>query len=135
MAETSPTQTITAVVPGSAAAATDSHVVSEAPFGGVVSSVSYTPKAAAIGDAINKRIFTLVNKGQTGAGTTVVATLDLAAGVNLVAFDEKQFTVSAVAGAANVVEGDILALVSTAAGTGVADPGGRAAVEITRSYA
>lgn len=117
----------------STANATDSFAVGEAPFAGTVTSASYIPDAASTGDNTNKRVYTLVNKGQSGAGTTVVATLDLVTGNNLVAFDEKAFTLSVVAGATTVAAGDVLALVSTHAGTGLADPGGTVKVEITRS--
>lgn len=136
MPEASPfTRSISATVGGVATAgATDSFTVGEAPFAGTVASVSYTPEAASTGDNVNKRVYTLVNKGAAGAGTTVVATLDLAAGNNLVAFDEKAFVLSAVTNATTVAEGDILALASTFAGTGLVDPGGIITVEIARSY-
>lgn len=106
----------------------------EAPFAGTVTSVSYTPEAAITGHATETRTLTLVNKGQAGLGTTVIATLAFLAGINGVAFDEKAFTLSAVALATVVAAGDILAFVSTHTGsTGLADPGGLCQVEITRS--
>jgi hypothetical protein len=50
-----------------------------------------------------------------------------------VAFDEKPFTLSVVEDALTVAAGDVLALVSTYAASGLADPGGTIQVEITRS--
>jgi hypothetical protein len=107
----------------------------EAPFAGTVSSVSYTADAAVTGAASPaSRTLSLINKGQDGTGTTVVASLALLGGVNLAADDEKAITLSAVAGATTVASGDILAWSSVhVGGTGLVDPGGLAQVEITRS--
>jgi hypothetical protein len=116
-----------------AAGATDSFAIGEVKYAGTVTAVSYLPDGAATGDTTNTRTYTLVNKGSAGAGTTVVATLALITSVNLVAFDEKAFTLSAVEGATTVAAGDVLALVSTYAASGLADPGGTIQVEITRS--
>lgn len=126
-------QTLRSTVPAVAQGATADQSVGEAPFAGTVTGVTYTPEAAMTGDNTNSRTFTLVNKGQAGVGTTVIATLAMTTGVNGVAFDEKPFTLSAVAGATTVAEGDILAFVSTFVGAGIADPGGLVQVEISRS--
>lgn len=113
---------------------TVNQCICRAPATGAISSVTIVPNAAFTGADTNTRKFELINKGQAGAGTTVVATLSLTAGKNLVAFDEKTIPLSAVAGALNVVEGDILVLVSSAVGTGIADTGGGACfVTFTRS--
>ena len=103
----------------------------EAPFTGKVANVSYTPVAAVTGAASPaSRTLSVINHGQAGAGTTVVASLALVAGVNLVAFDEKALTLSATASDLQVVQGDILEFRSAAVGgTGLVDPGGT--VEIT----
>lgn len=114
-------------------AATDTFTLEPARFTGKVTSVSYVPEAAATGDNTNARTFTLVNKGTTGGGTTVIATLALTTGVNLVASDEKAFTLSATAADLLVTQGDVLALVSTATGTGVVDPGGAIVVKGNRT--
>jgi hypothetical protein len=113
----------------------DGHAgVCEAPFDGTVTGVSYVPEAAVTGANTDSRTLTLVNKGQAGADSTVVATLAFTVGVNGVAYDEKAFTLSAVAGATTVVAGDIIEFVSTHLGsTGLADPGGLVQVDITRS--
>jgi hypothetical protein len=125
-------EVLEATDPGVTIAATDSFTIGQAPFGGTVTAISYTPEAASTGDNTNRRTYTVVNKGQAGVGTTVVGTLDLITGVNLVAFDEKPFTLSVVGGATTVVEGDTLALVSTAVASGLVDPGGIVKVTISR---
>jgi hypothetical protein len=114
-------------------AATDTFVLEPARFTGKVTAVTYTPEAAATGDNTNARTFTLVNKGAAGSGTTVVATLALVTGVNLVASDEKAATVTATAADQLVTAGDVLAWVSTATGTGVVDPGGTVIVKGNRT--
>lgn len=103
----------------------------EAPFTGKVASVSYTPLASVTGAASPaSRTLSVINHGQAGAGTTVVASLALVGGVNLVAFDEKFLTLSSTAADLQVVAGDILEFRSAAVGgTGLVDPGGT--VEIT----
>lgn len=105
-------------------AADDTFVLGPAPFTGKITAVTYTPEAASTGDNTNKRTYTLVNKGASGAGTTVMATLDLITGVDLVAFDEKSATLSVVANAINFTAGDVLAWVSTHVASGLVDPGG-----------
>jgi drug/metabolite transporter (DMT)-like permease len=115
------------------ASTTNDQLVGEAPFDGVVTSVSYTPKAAITGATATARTFTLINKGQTGVGTTVVATLSYTTGVNGVAFDEQAFTLSVVAGATAVAAGDILEVSETVASTGTANPGGLIQLELNRS--
>jgi hypothetical protein len=116
-------------------AADDTFTLEPARFKGKVTSVNYAPEAAATGDNTNARTFTLVNKGASGSGTTVIATLALTTGVNLVAFDEKPFTLSATATDLLVEQGDVLALVSTHTGTGVVDPGGTVKVIGNRTQA
>lgn len=123
-----------AVVPGMATAGTDDSVtLGRAPFAGTVSSVTYTPDAAITGANTNTRAVRLRNRGQAGAGTTIVAELQFDAGVNATAFDEKVIPLSGTAANLVVAEGDILEWFSDAVGTGLADPGGLARVEISRS--
>lgn len=103
----------------------------EAPFTGKVAGVTYTAVAAVTGAASPaSRTLSVINHGQAGAGTTVVASLALLSGVNLVAFDEKALTLSATAADLVVTAGDILEFRSApVGGTGLVDPGGT--VEIT----
>jgi hypothetical protein len=106
-----------------------------APFAGVVQAVRLLPLAAVTGAASPaSRTYTLVNRGQNGAGSTAIATLALTSGVNLVAFDERALTLSGTAANLNVAEGDVLELRSAAVGgTGLVDGGGTAVVEIARA--
>lgn len=134
MPDTSPdVRTIKTVIPALGAAVAGDQVISEAPFAATVTSASLTPEAAITGDNTNTRTFTVVNKGAAGAGTTVAATLAFTAGVNGVAFDERAFTLSVVANTTTVAEGDILAVVETVAGTGLAHAGGHIQVELSRA--
>src|SRR5688572_11514220 len=134
MPDTTPlVRKLEATVPAVAAGATADQTIGEAPFAGTVTSASFTPEANMTGAATDKRVLTIVNKGADGNGTTVVATLDFADGITATDFNESAFTLSAVANATTVAAGDILAYVSTHAGTGIADPGGKVQLEITRS--
>lgn len=127
------TRTLTArIASQTAATPVTGTVVAEAPEDGTVTGVSYTPDAAATGATGTKRTYTLVNRGQDGSGTTVVATFDGITGANLVAGDEKDFTLSVVANATNVTAGDELALAEAVTSTGTANPGGLLQVTIAR---
>ena len=69
-------QKMQATVPAVTIAATADQTIGEVTTAGRVSSVSYTPEAAITGAASpDSRTFSLVNKGQAGAGTTTVASL------------------------------------------------------------
>jgi hypothetical protein len=121
-------------IPASTILATSSVIV-EAPYTGVVVSVTYTPVAAVTGAASPaSRTLSLVNRKQDGTGTTVVASLALVSGVNLVAFDEKTLTNSATASDLVVAAGDELEFRSAAVGgTGLVDPGGKIDVTFGRN--
>jgi hypothetical protein len=119
------------MVPGQATAGTDSAWnIDKAKFDGSLAAASYTPNAAITGDASNNRTFKIVNKGQDGSGTTVMASLTTTA--SLTADNEAVLTLSAVAGALDFEAGDILEFNSDANGTGVADPGGLVVVTLAR---
>lgn len=129
-------QKLRTTVAAVSAAATADQVIGEVDTAGRVTGVSYIPEAAVTGAASpNSRTFTLVNKGQDGAGTTNIATLALTSGVNLAAFDEKQITLNSTASNLVVAAGDTLLWVSTAVtgAGGLADPGGVVEVEIGAS--
>jgi hypothetical protein len=101
---------------------------------GVVTSVTYSTVTAITGANTNTRSVTLVNKGQSGAGTTAIATLQFNSGVNTTASDEKTITLSSTAADLVVAAGDVLQWQSTHVGTGIADPGGLVSVTIADSY-
>lgn len=134
MADTAPLVKKLEVTASAVAAGSDADLtIGEAPFAGTVTSASYTPEANVTGDDTETRVLTIVNKGADGNGTTVVATLDFETGTNATDFNESAMTLSVVADATDVAAGDILAFVSTHGGsTGLADPGGKVQVEITR---
>lgn len=109
--------------------------VFRAPSAGTVSSVTYSTVTAITGANTNTRSVSLVNKGQAGAGTTVIATLQFNSGVNTTASDEKTITLSSTAADLVVAAGDILQWQSTAVLTGIADPGGLVCVTVAATYA
>jgi hypothetical protein len=111
---------------------TNIHVVQSA---GTVSAVTYSTVTAITGANTNTRSVSLVNKGQAGAGTTTIATLQFNSGVNTTASDEKTITLSGTAADLVVAAGDVLQWQSTAVGTGIADPGGLVNVTIAATYA
>lgn len=105
------------------------------PQAGTLTGVTYTTVTAITGAATNKRDVVLVNKGQSGAGTTIMATLSFDSGVNTVASDEKTITLSGTPANLQVVAGDVLQWQSTHIGTGIADPGGLVNITIAANYA
>lgn len=120
-------------VPPQATAATDQAVTAfRAPFDATVSRVSFTPNGNMTGAATNNRFLRLRNRGQAGTLGVTIAERELLAGVNPVAFDEFDITLSATVANRDVNDGDILEWFSDAQGTGIADPGGRLLVEYTR---
>lgn len=128
-------RTLTAPVPAQTILATAVLAIARAPFAGTVTAVRYAPVADVTGAASPaSRTVSLINKGADGNGTTVVASLALLGSVNLTDYDEKAITLSVVAGATTVAAGDILAW-STApvGGTGLVDPGGLVAIDLSRS--
>jgi hypothetical protein len=120
-----------AELPASATGASASGTI-RVPFDGTVTSVTYAPVAAITGAATNNRTISVVNHGQAGAGTTVMATLTYNSGTNSAAFDENAIPLSGVALATSFVAGDILEVKSVFNGTGIADPGGTVFVEVSR---
>jgi hypothetical protein len=106
-----------------------------APRDCTVTAVSYTPLTVITGANTNTRSVSLVNKGQAGAGTAVVATLQFNSGVNAAAADERTITLSVTPADLVLVAGDVLQWQSTAVGTGIADPGGLVAIATAAKYA
>jgi hypothetical protein len=123
-----------ATVPAVAAGADKESNVADVEFAGTVSAVTYVPDTVLTGANTDSRTLVLVNKGQAGAGTTIVATKAFTSGVNAAADDETSITLSGTAANLVVAAGDILAWQSNHVGaTGLADPGGMVIVGITRS--
>lgn len=111
--------------PAAGAAVAQDQVIGEAPFAGEVVEVTFTPEANLTANATNFRTFRVINKGQDGNGTTVVASFatDTVTTDDLSDFDEKAIPLSGTPANLVVAAGDILALDETVAGTGVAHSG------------
>jgi hypothetical protein len=105
------------------------------PQAGTVSGVTYAPVSTITGANTNTRSVSLVNLGQSGVGTTVVATLQFNSGVNATAGDEKAITLSGTPANLVVAAGDVLQWQSTHVGTGIADPGGLVSISVGANYA
>lgn len=107
--------------------------VGECQYDATVTEVSFIPSVALTADDTNNRVFTLQNKGSAGSGTTAIATLttNLASG-NWVANDERVMTLSATPANLNVSKDDVLAIVETHGGSGVAHPSMKFTVKGTR---
>ena len=129
------TREYTEVVPALTILASDTYTIAEAPFDGELTAASYIPDSNITGaDSPASRTYTIVNKGADGNGTTVMATLAMTLGVNATDFNESDMTLSAVEGAVEFVEGDIIAFASTAVGgTGLVDPGGTVKITLSRA--
>lgn len=127
-------RTIEITIPAVGAAVAQDQTIGEAPFAGTVTAVTFTPEANITGQATDYRTYQVINKGADGNGTTVVASLAFSsAPVAAADFDEKALTLSVVAGATAVAEGDILAWNEIVTGNGLASPGGLVQVELSRS--
>jgi hypothetical protein len=110
----------------------DTSMLGESPFAGTVTAVTYTPDGDITGAATHNRTHEVVNRGAAGAGTTSVASLNYASGINATAGDEKTITLSGTPANLVLAAGDVLAFKSTAVGNGIADPGGLVQVTISR---
>jgi len=106
-----------------------------APRAATVAGVTYTSVTAITGANTNSRTVVLVNLGQSGVGTTIIATLAFVSGVNTVAGDEKTITLSATPANLVLAAGDVLQWQSTHVGTGIADPGGLVTLTLSANYA
>jgi hypothetical protein len=127
-------QVLEASVPAVATAGNDDDtVVGQAPFACTVTAVEYVPEATITGAATNNRSVSLVNKGQAGSGTTVVATLAFGNAVNATANNERAIPLSSTAADRVLAAGDTLQWRSLAVGTGITDPGGLVRVTVSRS--
>lgn len=101
-----------------------------APFNFTLESAEYVTPTAITGANTNTRKVSLINKGQSGAGTTEMAALQFDSGVNTVAFDAKPITRSGTAENLNGAEGDVISWKSLHIATGITDPGGLVKVVI-----
>lgn len=104
-----------------AGTATREDPVFVAPVKCRITRFSVVPQAASTGDNTNRKDLNFKNKGSAGAGTTVIAHLDLMTGVNLVAFDEKEIPLeTGDLDGPELAEGETITLETEQVGTGVA---------------
>ncbi len=123
------------VVPAVATGSTTIVPFCVVPFAGTVTKVTYTPAFPITGAATNNRIERLVNAGQDGMGSAIIATKTYAAGVNATVLDEDNIPLSGTVANRDVAANDVLYWNPATNGTGLADPGGLVHVEITPSQA
>lgn len=107
--------------------------IGTAPFAGTVTSITYIPDSTVTGAATHNRVFSAINKGTVGTGTTSVASLTMSSGVVATGYDEKAITLSGTAANLVVAAGDVLTFSSVHAGSGIADPGGLVKITIART--
>ena len=118
--------------PALAVGASATYMVEEAEENGQILSASYTPDAGITGVATNNRVIRVINRGQSGGGTAVMAELTFAAGTSVAAGDEIAIPLSATLANLECDAGDIIAVQSGINGTGLADPGGLVQITLER---
>ena len=92
------------------------------------------PAALITGQATNYATVQVVNKGQSGVGTTVVASLAFSSGGVTAARDtDTPLTLSAVAGALTVADDDVLDVQVVHTGTGLLMPALKVRVTFSRA--
>jgi hypothetical protein len=135
MSSQAPLERILEVDTDAVAAGSDADkVIGAAPFAGTVTAVTYTPNATLTGANTDSRTLSVINKGADGNGTTSVASKAFVSGVNANDFDETVITLSGTPANLVVADGDILNFNSLHIGsTGLADPGGKVRVTISRT--
>lgn len=132
LSRTLDTQTVAATAAGADA----SGVYVRAPFNGTVTAASIITAVTLTGANTESRTVQLFNRGQAGAGTTLVASKAFVSGVNATADDETALTLSVTAADLVVAEGDVLEFVSLHIGaTGLAGPAFTGLVTISRTTA
>ena len=97
---------------------------------GLINSVVFYPNWTVSGANTNTRTLSLINLGQSGAGSASCASLALTSGVNLTRGVSKEITLGTAANR-TVAVGDVLAWRSIASGSGLPDPGGRVVIQQT----
>lgn len=115
-----------AYIPGQATAGSaDAWPVFTADRPVTITGVSWVPAAVVTGAATNNFALAAQNRGTAGSSTTAVtATKTYASGTNSVAHDIEALTLSSTDANLNLATGEVLALVRTVNGTGLAQPGG-----------
>ncbi len=97
---------------------------------GLVNSVEFIPNWTLVGANTNYRTLAVYNRGTSGVGTALIASLDLTSGVDLTRGVPKALTLGAAADRV-IAAGDMLEWITTASGAGAPDAGGRVIVQQT----
>lgn len=106
-----------------AAAAADASGLTVAPVAGVLTAATAVPLTVLTGANTDSRTIQVINRGQTGAGTTVMASKAFVSGVNAPAEDETAITLSVTASDLVIAAGDVIEIKSLhVGGTGLAGP-------------
>lgn len=101
---------------------TNTNVLARAPFRCTVTGIYVVPTADVTGHTTDNATVTVLNKAQDGNGTTEVASLALANGVNMTDFNETAVTLSTTAASLDLAEGDVLSFAIAKAGSGLVTP-------------
>ena len=105
------------------AATTETFTLGEVQYDGMVTEVALVPTGPVTPNDTAYRTFTLVNKGGDGTLNVTIATLSTnVAGGAWVANDEKQWVLTGTNVARHVSSNDVLIVVETVTGAGVAHP-------------
>jgi hypothetical protein len=106
-----------------AAAAADASGLTVAPFDCTLTAASVIPLTVLTGANTDSRTFQVFNRGQTGAGTIVMASKAFLSGVNAPVEDETALTLSGTASDLVIAAGDVIEVRSLhVGGTGLAGP-------------
>lgn len=124
---------ISILVPPTVLGATALNIAGVARYAGIVSEVAYYPNAGIVGADTDTRRLRVYNRGTAGAGTKVVADTQYNLATDLLAKAKNVLTLTAVLADKTVAVGDVFEFNSAFVGTGIADPGGKLVIKITRS--
>lgn len=109
----------------STAGSTDAWPIFEADEDLEITKATWIPAAAVTGDDTNNFAFAVQNKGTDGSGSTAVTdTKTYATSTDSVAHAPEDLTLSTTDGNLDIDAGEVIALVRTVNGTGLASPDG-----------
>lgn len=127
------TQYLAAPVAATAAGA-DASGLLVAPFDCTIAAASFIPLTVLTGANTDSRTIQVLNRGQAGAGTTVIASKAFTSGVNAPAEDETTLTLSVTAADLVVTAGDVIEVKSLhVGGTGLAGVQGVVRLSLSRT--
>lgn len=135
MSFTAPHRTVltAAIAPIATAGNSQTTPIGIAPYAGEITAAQVVPADDITGAATNNRRVRVINRGQDGNGTTVVATVQFTNGTDADGFAPCGLALATSPEDRLVQEGDVLAWESAAVGTGITDPGGLAHVVVARA--